>query len=749
MINTNSLTKWPTCFFCACVYAALATFAAADDKITYDDHVAPIFRQRCGSCHNPTDRKADLDVTNYLNLMQGGASGVVIEAGDASASYLYSLVSREAEPFMPPNTDKIPDGELELLKKWIDGGALENKGSKAAKKKAMVNIAVDVSPGTRPEVIPLPPHLVLEPHFTTDRPPMARSIATSPWAPLVAIAGQRQVLLYDTASLELKGVFPFPEGQPNVVRFSRDGGLLLAGGGRPAASGKVVVWDITTGERVFEIGNELDAVLAADISADHTLVALGGPQRIVRVYSTETGELKYELTKHTEWILGIEFSPDGVLLATSDRNGGLHVWEAHTGNEYLTLNGHTAAVTALTWRGDSNVLASVSEDSSVRLWELENGTQIKTWNSHGGILSAEFARDGRLITCGRDQITRLWDQTGKELIATPAIGELAISASYCDETNRAIAASLAGAVKVYKSEDASEVGELSTNPPTLESRLAAANALLKQKSEANAPLAEALAKSEAELAAVQQSLDASKQAVAELQQQVDALAAQVAQTTSARTANDAERTSVSNSLAQVQAAIPLVSESLRLVTETLAKLPDDAKIVEAQQQLTEKLKSLESSATTSQARIAELAAAISGADAELQKSNAQLETVRKELAGATERSAALESQRQTFVGTVDTARQAAQAASAEVASAEAQVKRWQDEIAFRDQIQSLRTRLDAAQQSAAERQAELDKANEQLAAAQAAGAAAKASLEEAQKSIDQISAEIRSAKGIK
>src|SRR6478736_3596167 len=57
--------------------------ARADDKkITYDDQLAPIFRQRCSSCHNPNKTKADLDVTNYASLMHGGSSGAVIEPGD-------------------------------------------------------------------------------------------------------------------------------------------------------------------------------------------------------------------------------------------------------------------------------------------------------------------------------------------------------------------------------------------------------------------------------------------------------------------------------------------------------------------------------------------------------------------------------------------------------------------------------------------------------------------------------------------
>ena len=180
---------------------------------------------------------------------------------------------------MPQNADKLPDAEIDLIRRWINGGALENAGSKAAKPKPKMIVAAETAPGKRPEVIPLPPRMVLEPAFRMAHAPMARSLATSPWAPLVAVTSQRQVLLYNTTTLELVGVFPFPEGQPNVVRFSRDGRLLLAGGGRPAASGKVVVWDITTGERVFEVGNELDVVLAADISADHKRIALGGPQR--------------------------------------------------------------------------------------------------------------------------------------------------------------------------------------------------------------------------------------------------------------------------------------------------------------------------------------------------------------------------------------------------------------------------------------------------------------------------------------
>ena len=123
----------------------------------------------------------------------------------------------------------------------------------------------------------------------------------------------------------------------------------------------------------------------------------------------------HEMAKHTEWVLAVEFSPDGVLLATADRNGGLCVWEADTGHEYLTLAGHTGAVNAVSWRGDSNILASASEDTTLRLWEMENGTAVKNWNAKTPLLGLDFTRDGRLITSGRDQITRIWDKTANSL----------------------------------------------------------------------------------------------------------------------------------------------------------------------------------------------------------------------------------------------------------------------------------------------------------------------------------------------
>ena len=214
----------------AIALAPLSAFAADAPKVTYQDHVQPIFRQYCATCHNTNKKVADLDLLNYTSMMQGGGSGAVIEPGDAANSYLFMLVNHESEPYMPPKQDKLPADKLDLIRKWIDGGALENSGSKPIAKKPQFDLSLGASPTGRPEgPPPMPELLSLEPVVHTEHTTAVTALASNPWSPLVAVGGQKQVILYNTKTLDLAGVLPFPEGVPQSLKFSHNGSLLARG----------------------------------------------------------------------------------------------------------------------------------------------------------------------------------------------------------------------------------------------------------------------------------------------------------------------------------------------------------------------------------------------------------------------------------------------------------------------------------------------------------------------------------------
>lgn len=592
-----------------------ATHAADEKKITYDEHVKPIFQAKCFGCHNTDKKTADLDLSSYTAMMGGGASGDSVVPGSADDSYLFNLVNHDSEPFMPPKQEKMAAASVDTIRKWIDGGALENSKSKYTVKKKTNEFALKGAPTGKPDgPAAMPDVLNLQPVTQPTATTAVTALATSPWAPLVAVAGQKQVSLYHSETLQPLGILPYPEGVPHVLKFSRNGSLLLAGGGRGSFQGRVVVWDVKTGERVFEVGNEVDAVLAADISADQSMIALGSPSKVVRVYSTADGELLHEIRKHTDWIYSLEFSPDGILLATGDRNGGLHVWESMTGREYLTLAGHKGAITSVSFRSDSNVLASSSEDQSVKLWELENGGQIKTWNAHsGGTSSVEFCRDGRVATCGRDKSTKIWDQAGKQIRAFEAFSDLALRVTHCDETDRMIAGDWTGEVRVWNVADGKRLGDLKQNPPTIEARISVAQTEFKQWNDQATPRAAEFKKAETGLQTVQAEISKANQLVATATQtqktvkpQIDVASKLVVQLQAIVNSNTKLEQSLKVAVPQLKTAATSAQAAASGMTDDKAL---EAAVNEIQKQLTAKQADLTKTTQLLAAKRAEMAAA--------------------------------------------------------------------------------------------------------------------------------------------
>jgi WD40 repeat protein len=435
-------------------------------KVTYDDHVRPILREHCFTCHNQSAAKSGLALDSFARAIAGGSSGEVVVAQDLESSRLWTLVNHDEEPYMPPGQDKLPAAKLTVIRQWIEGGLLENAGSSAKAKKQSVQLAAPTTVGRPAGPVAMPEGVSCTPVVVTSRAAAVSAVASSPWAPLVAVAGQQQVVLYRSDDAHLLGVLPFPEGVPYSLRFSGDGSVLLAGGGRGASLGLAALYDVKSGNRLLAVGDELDVVLTADISHDLKRIALGGPGRVVRIYATETGELLHEIRKHTDWIYAVQFSPDGVLLATADRSNGLFVWEAETAREYLDLRGHTEAVTSLAWRSDANVLASGSSDGTIRLWEMNEGKEIAKANAHGGGVNAvAYALDGRLASAGQDRTAKLWDAGLAPIRTFPEFSEPALRVTFTHDGQRVVAGDWSGEVRMWNTEDAQPVGLLPPNPP--------------------------------------------------------------------------------------------------------------------------------------------------------------------------------------------------------------------------------------------------------------------------------------------
>ena len=515
-IGTLSLLL-PFSLVIAFLAAPVLVTVAADEKITYQDHILPLLENKCLNCHNPDEAKGGLDLSTYGAAMTGGSGGEVAIAQDPLGSRIYSLMAHREEPYMPPKKPKASDEELKLVTAWIDGGLLETASSKARKSdKPKLELNLLSATGKPEGPPPMPEHLLLQPQVVTEHAPSIPAMAHSPWAPIVAIAGQKQVLLYNSEDFELLGVLPYPEGFPQTLSFSSNGSLLVCGGGRGGKSGNVVAWDVKTGERVIEVGKEFDIVLGADISPDYKQVVLGGPGRNVKIWDTVTGEQVNSIKKHPDWLLCADYSPDGVLFATGGRNADLYVWEGATGYEFYTLKGHTLAVTDLAWRADSNVLASCSEDGQIILWEMGEGKEVKKWNAHGGgVLSVDFAPDGKIVSGGRDKTVKIWKPDGSALSTINASDDIVMTVAFSQDSKRVISGDFHGKIAVWNADNGAKLAELNPNPGTIDQQLAYSQKRITELTTNLPKLEEGVKAVSKEMADARAKLDAASKAAAE------------------------------------------------------------------------------------------------------------------------------------------------------------------------------------------------------------------------------------------
>ncbi len=88
----------------------------------FEDQVAKILERHCLRCHGE-ETKGGLSLESRALALQGGTAGPVLEPGDAEGSLLYEVISGD-EPTMPKGAPALSRTDVEVIRRWIAGGAV-------------------------------------------------------------------------------------------------------------------------------------------------------------------------------------------------------------------------------------------------------------------------------------------------------------------------------------------------------------------------------------------------------------------------------------------------------------------------------------------------------------------------------------------------------------------------------------------------------------------------------------------------
>jgi WD40 repeat protein len=175
------------------------------------------------------------------------------------------------------------------------------------------------------------------------------------------------------------------------------------------------------------------AVRALAFSADAGLVAAGGEDKRIRVFSLKENKEAANLDNGAV-VRALAFLADGSLVSADDE-GPLKVWNLAEGKVARKAEGHKGPVRALALNKDRSRLASSGDDGTVRVWEAASGKELRSIAAHeGGAQSVAFSADDKLLVSGgADKLLKVWTvEDGAEAAKFPNEGAVRAVASQGD-----------------------------------------------------------------------------------------------------------------------------------------------------------------------------------------------------------------------------------------------------------------------------------------------------------------------------
>ncbi len=264
---------------------------------------------------------------------------------------------------------------------------------------------------------------------------------------------------------QLELIAEFGKGIPQQIAVSPDGNLIGV-----ATSNGVYFFNPDTLKEVFSFQTG-DWHHCLAFSNDGKQVASADRHGRVLVWDVLTGEQTALLTTNNLPILALAFSPDGRSLAAASWDGTIRLWNLQDDRTLYTFKARMLPIRALAFSAENNLLYAWTPRESIQVWSLEDGRKkedIYIGKDERGFLSqgGSFTQDGSLFAANHGLRIRVFlTRNGTTLRLIRDLQEAAQNVAL-SQNGAVVAAAGQEFMKIWSLENGSLLASLTLQPST-------------------------------------------------------------------------------------------------------------------------------------------------------------------------------------------------------------------------------------------------------------------------------------------
>ena len=416
--------------------------AIAQEEISFRAQVAPLLISNCLACHGPKKAEGGFRVDSFDRLSQEGDSGAAgLVAGKLEESEFFRrIVSEDEDERMPLEGDPMPAEHVEVIKTWIEQGAqFDAEDPKAS-------LSSIVPPPTHPD----PPEI-----YPSTLPITALSF--SPDGQQLIVGGYHELTIWNPSDGSLMRRIKNVGQRTYAVQYSPDGSLLAVGCGAPGQLGEARIFDPSSGELKMVLGTSSDVVLDVVFNPKGDRIAVAAADGVIRVYEVASGKLQLTITSHSDWVMAIAWKSDGSQLASASRDKTSKVFDASNGELVVTYAGHGQPAKGVYFHPKGEEVFSSGADNKIHRWKVADGKKSAEVGLGGEVYKISSGASFFFAASADKTVRQYQSEDQKEVRNYGGHSDWALAASYHDGSKRLASGGFNGEVKVWNTEDGSDV----------------------------------------------------------------------------------------------------------------------------------------------------------------------------------------------------------------------------------------------------------------------------------------------------